>query len=173
MGVLLLLPFFLTRFGLLACRGRKAVRRAAYFAPLQDRGEKAAYWLYQISNGAILVYLLFLPIRQAPGWLFAPGLAVHLAGLALLAASVVDFAAPAENGLNKNGLYRLSRNPMYVAYFLFFTGCALLTQSPLLFAFVLVFQVAAHWIVLSEERWCIRQFGEAYRQYMKTVRRYL
>ena len=62
---------------------------------------------------------------------------------------------------------------MYVAYFLFFTGCALLTQSPLLFAFVLVFQVAAHWIVLSEERWCIRQFGEAYRQYMKTVRRYL
>ncbi|WP_442911269.1 methyltransferase [Lachnoclostridium sp. An196] len=31
---------------------------------------------------------------------------------------------PDENGLNTNGIYRFSRNPMYVAYFVCFTGMA-------------------------------------------------
>ena len=56
-------------------------------------------------------------------------------------------------------------------------GCvvstALLTQSPVLFAASLVFQIAGHRIILAEERWCIRKFGNAYVQYMKNVRRYL
>lgn len=168
-GLLLLLPFFLARFGLMARLDRSAVGRAAHFAPLLA-GERPAYWVYQLSNGAILICLLFLRIRLAPRWLMALGAAVYLGGLALLIRSVVDFAAP---GLHTGGLYRLSRNPMYVAYFLFFTGCALLTQSPLLFAFVAVFQISAHWIVRAEERWCVQQFGEAYLQYMRRVRRYL
>ena len=49
-------------------------------------------------------------------------------------------------------------------------GTALLTQSPVLFAASLVFQLAGHRIILAEERWCIRN---AYVQYMKSVRRYL
>ena len=44
---------------------------------------------------------------------------------------------------------------------------------PVLFAASLVFQLAGHRIILAEERWCIRKFGNAYVQYMKNVRRYL
>ena len=101
------------------------------------------------------------------------GLGVYLAGLGLLAAAVASFAAPAENGINKNGLYRVSRNPMYVAYFIFFLGCALLLQSPVLLGVVLLFQVSAHWIIRSEERWCLQTFSGEYQAYMKQVRRYL
>ena len=171
-GLVLLLPFFLARFGLMARLDRDAVRRAAHFAPL-SAGEKPAYCVYQLSNGAILVYLFFLRIRPAPAWLFALGAAVWLAGLVLLIRSVADFAAPSATGIHTNGVYRLSRNPMDVAYFLFFTGCALLTQSPLLFAFVALFQISAHWIVRAEERWCVQQFGEEYQRYMERVRRYI
>lgn len=52
-------------------------------------------------------------------------------------------------------------------------GTALLTQSPVLFAASLVFRIVGHRIILAEERWCIRKFGNAYVQYMKNVRRYL
>lgn len=171
-SALLLIPFFLIRFGLMSALNREAVARAAYFAPLSGR-ERPAYWVYQVSNGAILIFLLCLRVRTAPSALFFAGAALCLAGLALLAASVADFCAPSESGMHVNGLYRFSRNPMYLAYFVYFLGCALLTQSAALLALVAAFQVSAHWIIRSEERWCVRQFGEAYVQYMGRVRRYL
>lgn len=62
---------------------------------------------------------------------------------------------------------------MYAAYFIFFLGTVLLTQLRILLAFVRVFQTVAHGIILAEERWCVRTFGEAYLVYMKRVRRYL
>lgn len=41
------------------------------------------------------------------------------------------FAPPCKNGFHDNGLYRYSRNTMYLAYFIFFIGCAMLVQSVL------------------------------------------
>ncbi|WP_195268345.1 methyltransferase [Eubacterium sp. 1001713B170207_170306_E7] len=172
MGFLLLVPFFLIRFGLLAFLDKGAVARAAHFAPLLKK-EKPAYWIYQIANAAIFLDLFFLKIKFTPATLFYAGAAVYAAGTLLLAVSMVNFAAPSESGVNQNGLYRLSRNPMYVAYFIFFVGCLLLTQSLLLLGFTIVFQVSSHSIIRSEERWCLAHFGEAYRQYIKKVRRYL
>lgn len=172
MGFLLLLPFFLVRFGLLSLIDKEAVRRAAHFAPLLDR-EKPAYLLYQISNAGIILYMLFLKIKLLPTGLSVTGAAVYAAGLILLIGSVVNFAAPSENGFNRNGLYRFSRNPMYVAYFVYFIGCAILSQSLPLLVLAVVFQISAHWIILSEERWCIGKFGEEYLRYMEQVRRYI
>lgn len=171
MGALLLILFFLIRFGLLAKLNGEAVRRAAYFAPLEGK-ERAAYWLYQLSNGAIFIGLLFCRFNRAPRWLLAAGLAVYALGNALLILSIVSFAAPTENGFHKNGLYRFSRNPMYVAYFVYFLGCVLIVKSWVILAFLLIFQITAHWIIRSEERWCIQQFGEEYRRYMERVGRY-
>lgn len=73
MGVFLLLPFFLLRFGLLARLDRSALRRAAQFAPMYGR-ERVAYWVYQLSTGAVILYPLFLSIRTRPLWRFVPGL---------------------------------------------------------------------------------------------------
>ena len=172
MGFWLLLPFFLVRFGLLALLGGGAIRRAAHFPPLL-KGEKVAHWLYQLSTVAILVTLCFLKIQYLPRALFYAGVAVYGVGTVLLLLSVIHFAAPSASGVNQNGLYRFSRNPMYLAYFVYFIGCVLLTQSLLLLGFVLVFQITAHWMIRAEERWCLQTFGQAYRQYMEQVRRYL
>ena len=62
---------------------------------------------------------------------------------------------------------------MYVGYFVCFVGMALLGRSPVLLGVVLIFQVAAHWMVLAEERWCLETFGDGYASYMRSVRRYL
>ena len=172
MGFLLLIPFYLVRFSLMATLDREAIGRAAHFPPMQG-GEKVAYYLYQLSTVALLLGILAARIRTAPLALFGTGLLLYLAGLALLAGAVRDFAAPAPGGMRRQGLYRLSRNPMYLAYFVFFAGCALLVRSPLLLAITAVFQLSAHWVILAEERWCIRQFGQDYVRYMAEVRRYL
>lgn len=171
-GFFLIIPFILIRFGLLARFSSEAVKRAAHFAPLSGN-EVFAYWVYQISNAAIFVYLCFLRVKPEVSWQFFSGAAVYLLGLALCAATIKDFASPSEGGINQNGLYRFSRNPMYLSYFLYFIGCVILTRSVILCVIVVVFQIASHWIILSEERWCMDTFGDAYRQYMKTVRRYI
>lgn len=171
-GFFLIIPFILIRFGLLARFSSEAVKRAAHFAPLSGN-EVFAYWVYQISNAAIFVYLCFLRVKPEVSWQFFSGAAVYLLGLALCAVTIKDFASPSEGGINQNGLYRFSRNPMYLSYFLYFIGCVILTRSVILCGIVVVFQIASHWIILSEERWCMDTFGDAYRQYMKTVRRYI
>ncbi len=167
---LLMIPLFLIRFGLLGAMNKEALGRAARFAPLEGN-ERIAYLVYQAANIAIFLYPAFLKIRTGPP-LFWAGLAVYVAGAAILAVAAAAFARPDEKGLNTSGIYKVSRNPMYVGYFVYFCGCAALTRSALLFAALLVFQLAAHWIILSEERWCIGQFGEEYLDYMKRVRRY-
>lgn len=171
MAGLLLIPLFLLRFGLLALLDRGALARAAHFPPVEG-GERIVYWVYQLSSGALLILPFFLRIRTSPAALFWAGAAAYAAGVVLLAASIAAFAAPSESGARRSGVYRFSRNPMYVAYFLLFLGCAFLTQSPVLLGLVLVFQAAAHRIILAEERWCLEQFGEAYRRYLDRVRRY-
>ncbi|MEW9095325.1 MAG: methyltransferase [Clostridiaceae bacterium] len=165
------IPLILIRFGLLSILDKEALKRAAFFAPPIGI-EKAAYLFYQISNILIFVYLCFLKITTDSYWFYV-GLVIYGLGVLLCLVSVSNFAKPAENGINLKGLYWISRNPMYVAYFIYFLGCVLLTQSLILLVILLVFQISAHWIILSEERWCIKKFGEEYINYMNKVRRYI
>jgi len=171
-GLLLLIPFLLIRFGLLSIINKDAIKRAAHFPPMYGI-EISAYLIYQISNIAIFVFLFFLTVIIEFSWLFYIGITVYILGLILCAISVISFAVPSNEGFNYNGIYHCSRNPMYVSYFIYFVGCALLTQSLVLCGIVLIFQITSHWIILSEESWCIEKFGREYKQYMKKVRRYI
>jgi protein-S-isoprenylcysteine O-methyltransferase Ste14 len=170
-GFLLLIPLFLIRYGLLYAMSKDAFNRAAFVPPMVGR-KKIILRLNQFSTIGFFVYLLFVRVILG-SFLFYLGIFIYSAGIVLHAVSTVNYAAPAENGLNASGLYRVSRNPMYVAYFVFFLGCVFLTQSLVLLVLLLVFQVTNHWLILAEERWCVAEFGEVYIQYMKKVRRYL
>jgi len=162
----------LIRFGLLSFLSKDAIKRAAYFPPM-IRAEKVAFAIYQLATAAILIYMFFLKIQTNPSFLFYTGIALYGIGLLLLTLSIVNFSAPTNKGINLQGLYRLSRNPMYIAYFICCAGCAALTRSLILLGFVLIFQISAHWMILAEERWCMEQFGPEYLQYMKKTRRYM
>lgn len=171
-GFWLLLVFLIVRFGLLSVIKREAIQRAAYFAPIQ-KTEKAAYYIYQISNIALLICMIVSSVIIDFSLPFYLGLALFIVGILLCTISVVHFAFPNDEGLNTNGIYKYSRNPMYVAYFVYFLGASLLTQSVIMLVIVLIFQISAHQIILSEERWCVEKFGKSYEDYMKTVRRYI
>lgn len=168
---LTVIPIILIRYGLLSAISKEGSKRAGFFAPLSGK-EKVAYLIYQITTALILLFLLLLKIRTDTVWFYI-GLIIYISGIVLYAGSIVNYANPKINGINVNGLYRISRNPMYIAYFIYFLGCVLLTQSWILLGLLIVFQLSAHWIILSEERWCIKKFGEEYLKYMSRVRRYL
>lgn len=168
---LTIIPLALLRYGLLSVINKDALKRAGFFAPLLGK-EKIAYWVYQITTAIILLYLFLLKVRIDSNW-FYTGLIIYSSGIVLYAVSVVNYAKPKANGINTIGLFQISRNPMYMAYFIYFLGCVLLTHSWILLALLIVFQISAHWIIVSEERWCIKKFVEEYIRYMNKVRRYI
>lgn len=170
-SAILLLPLLFIRYGILGWINKKALHKAAFFPPMQG-AEIPMYWMYQASTLFLLVYPFFLAIKTSLPWL-AAGLVIYVLGTLVFALSTLHFAKPGKNGFSENELYRVSRNPMYVAYFLYFAGCTLLTQSLLLFIALCIFQLSAHWVILSEERWCRKNFGQAYILYCQRVRRYL
>ena len=165
------IPIILIRYGLLSVISKEGPNRASFFAPLLGK-EKVAYWIYQISTALILLLLLLLEIRTDSVW-FNIGLIIYISGIVLYAISIVNYANPKKNGINVSGLFRISRNPMYMAFFICILGCVVLTHSLTLFGLLIVFQISSHWIILSEERWCMKKFGEVYIEYMNRVRRYL
>ena len=129
--------------------------------------------IYHLSNLDLCITHFLLEIKFDFSVFFYAGIAIYLLGLALCAISMRDFARPDANGMNTKGIYRYSRNPMYVAYFVYFLGIAFLTKSMIFFLILVTFQTAAHWIIISEERWCLEKFGKAYQDYQDRVRRYI
>ncbi len=73
-----------------------------------------------------------------------------------------------------DGVYRFTRNPMYLAMALVYLGAALATDSALALALLPPLLVAVQvGVVLREERYLERKFGDDYRRYRASVRRWL
>ena len=72
-----------------------------------------------------------------------------------------------------SGPYRYMRNPMYVAGVLIIAGLALALGSDWILVMLVPTAVVLHYgVVLREERYLERKFGDAYRQYREAVPRY-
>ncbi len=72
------------------------------------------------------------------------------------------------------GPYRFSRNPIYLAMTLGQIGLGLLLDNGWIVALSAASLIAVHFIaVRPEEAYLLDRFGEPYRRYLATVRRYL
>jgi protein-S-isoprenylcysteine O-methyltransferase Ste14 len=72
------------------------------------------------------------------------------------------------------GIYRLTRNPMYLGLIIASLGVALFFGRPLMFAAPVFVFAIANWIFIPfEEAKMRRQFGDEFDAYAKRVRRWL
>ena len=73
-----------------------------------------------------------------------------------------------------DGLYRFSRNPLYVGFTLIYLGFAVAMDSLTAVAFVLpCLVVIDRFVIVREERYLASLFGAEYEAYRKKVRRWL
>ena len=74
----------------------------------------------------------------------------------------------------ESGLYRFSRNPIYVSGLLLQLGIALLLNNPWIALLVPVSKVVMdRYVIAHEEAYLERAFGEVYVSYKRRVRRWL
>ena len=73
-----------------------------------------------------------------------------------------------------NGPYRLTRNPAYLGFTLLYAGIALLSDALWPFATLVPTLVVMHvGVILREERYLARLFGDEYLSYKARVRRWI
>lgn len=135
--------------------------------------------------GAILQLLIAryfaAPIVLAPIWTYI-GIALMVIGFIPIPVISRAFKQN-ETGIKpdtiptaflETGLFRYSRNPIYVGMSMFLTGIALITGNlyGLLIVVVFIFAVQEMWI-RKEEVNLEQQFGDTYRAYKQRVRRWI
>jgi protein-S-isoprenylcysteine O-methyltransferase Ste14 len=118
------------------------------------------------------------------GWITSAlvGGLVGLTGFGLLGLAMAQFrktgqkvdAGQPTTSIIRTGPYRFSRNPMYLGAMLVYLGVAIGTGSVwVLVALVPAIVLAQVLVILPEEEYLARKFGDEYRLYKVSVRRWL
>lgn len=139
--------------------------------------------LAAIHLGAALLLGWLVPLPSAaPRWILVLGWVISLAGLALgfialrelvRAGTSPEPHAPTTR-LVSSGIYRLSRNPIYLGYLCLTIGIPLIFGSlwGIIAGFIQKF-LFEYLIIRYEEAYLARKFGQQYLAYVARVRRWL
>ena len=109
------------------------------------------------------------------------GGALMLAGLVLMVTAQLGLGASwrigieegARPGLVTDGLYGCSRNPIYLAFFIFLLGYVLLIPTLLSLALLVGTYAGVRHQIAAEEEYLDRTYGDAYRDYARRVGRFV
>ena len=138
-----------------------------------------------LCAGGIWLLAQYTPGIELPrGLRLGAGIAVAAAGLAVMLAGVISFrlARTTVNPLRPEtatalvvtGIYRRTRNPMYLGMLLVLLGWAIFLATPLGLLGVAAFALyIGRFQILPEERALNALFGSVYAEYASRVRRWL
>ena len=101
-------------------------------------------------------------------------------GLILIGISLINLGSSIRFGLpikmtkfKTNGLYKISRNPMYLGFDLIIIASMIYMLNLVVIALGIYCIIIYHFIILAEEKFLEKRFGLEYSNYLKKVRRYL
>jgi len=118
------------------------------------------------------VYAVFLPLQLGTIWLYS-GLLIFLFGMVFTIVAVLNFASSPKDEVITKGLYRFSRNPMYIGLLLLQIGLGIACSSWLYLLLTLVLMIMLNVVLSSEERYCLYRYGDDYRKYMNKTPRWI
>ena len=119
------------------------------------------------------IYSIFLPLKLGTVWFYA-GLPICLVGLILYTITSVNLAkTPICVEPVAKGIYRYSRHPMYLSLFLMLLGAGIASASWIIILYAIISMILWVPLSISEEEFCLEQYGDAYRKYMDRTPRWL
>jgi len=164
----LLIPYFLVPLNILPKGREEGSNLTAEF----NKTQKGAFFSLHIINLLMLIYSVFVPLKLGTVWFYA-GLPVYLLGLISYAMVFVGFATTPPDKLVTRGIYRYSRNPMYLSAVIIFVGIGIASASWVFLLLAVVYMILPLLWVDAEERHCLKVYGDAYRDYMNRTPKYL
>ena len=118
------------------------------------------------------IYSIFLPLKLGTAW-FYTGLIIFLCGLLILTIATFNLATAPADGPAIKGAYRFSRHPLYLSLIIVYIGTSIATASWLFFLLGIANILWVRLEAVVEERYCLKVFGNTYREYMDKTPRWL
>ena len=144
-------------------RGKKRPSRPDK-PPFSEKEEKL-YGISQLAIWASNIYSIFLPLKLNTAWFYA-GLSTFLFGMVFTFIAGISLDATPTDRPATEGLYRISRNPIYLGCFLIYIGISIACASWLFLLLTAIWIILYEILITPEERWCLEKYGNAYREYM-------
>lgn len=125
----------------------------------------------QLVMVAYILMMVFTPLRIGTP-IFLAGATVYFVGFVLVMSALHVFRKTPVGQPVMNGPYRVSRNPQWVGLFFVLFGSALATGIWLYIGLLVVVAIIYHKQILDEEKACLEEYGNGYREYMEQIPRY-
>jgi steroid 5-alpha reductase family enzyme len=137
-----------------------------------SKSDKALFCSSKLIFFIAAIYSIFLPLLLGTIWFYV-GVPITLIGLAGMIVVLINWANTPLNEPIVKGFYRYSRHPMYVTSFLVFLGISIAAASWLFFLFLIIFTAGAVAFAGFEEKGCLEQYGDTYREYINRTPRWI
>lgn len=134
--------------------------------------EKAAAVLASLSPYPFMIMTVFIPLSANKTAIIC-GTLLYAVGLIGFLSAVVSYVKIRPGEPATQGIYKVSRNPMYVSAFLIFASIVIMTLNALLTILLIIIITLNHRMIQVEEKACARRFGKTYEHYRENTPRYL
>jgi protein-S-isoprenylcysteine O-methyltransferase Ste14 len=147
-------------------------RRMPESPSFKRRKDKILSQILVVTLFGSYFYSIFVSFKLGTMW-FSIGLFVYLAGNFLIMITMINFATtPLDKPVTK-GVYRFSRNPMFIGFFLVYFGIATACVSWVYLLITVVFIVVVYYMSPLEEAITLGHYGAAYEEYMKRTPKWI
>lgn len=166
-----MLVFQILTMGLFPLINKEAFKKAGDFPKANTIRQKITIFFEWISIVAIL-YTVFLPLKLGTAWFYI-GTVIYMPGLIIAIMALISFTTTPVNEVVTKGIYRISRHPFYVSWFLVCIGIGLACASWLFLLYIIAAMLQKFIFIGDEEQLCLQKYGDGYRQYMNKTPRWL
>ena len=147
-------------------------KRISESPPLKKRKDRVISQILVFAMFFSFFYSIFVPLKLETIWFFI-GLIVYLCGMILINITMINFATtPIDKPVTK-GVYRYSRNPMFIGFFLVYGGIAITCTSLLYMLLTILFILIVNYLSSIEEAITLSHYGKPYKDYMERTPKWI
>ncbi|MFC1935397.1 methyltransferase family protein [Chloroflexota bacterium] len=153
--------------------GRAFVKRFFRFPESTSFKGKIPTTLSATLFGRVLMICsVFVPLQLNTVW-FWIGVLIFTVGAILTTLAMIDFATTPHDQPVTKGMYRISRNPVQVLAMIMWVGVGIAATSWIVIVASLLLAIVSFPSFLVQERSCLKLYGNAYYEYIRSTPRYL
>lgn len=132
-------------------------------------------FIYQLSSIMFILAIIvsfFLPI-VFDSIFFYIGIVLWTAGIIIVSSVCISWVKTPTDKPVTTGMYKYSRNPMYISFFFAYIGIGLVSNSWIFLIITFVYMMITVLFVKYEENFCLERYGDKYKSYMKKTPRWI
>lgn len=149
---------------------KKGATRLTNFKWMNKKGRYLSFAVL-ILYALMLIIPVFHSITNNFTQLTIGGI-ISIAGVAGVLISYHNYFTTEQDTLITKGLYRISRNPIYVFTLVAAIGASILCTAYEMAPVIIIYLFVQHPIIKEEERFCTETYGQDYLEYKKKTARY-